>query len=333
MNLSYRIKIFVQAIEVLTIYLQPATMQAQFAGGNGTSDSPYQISTPAQLASLASIINAEKSAFKDNHYILTSDIDLSEYSATNTNFNNGNGWIPIGIAYITPFNGIFDGNGKKITGLYINSDNNLVGLFGYLTGIVKNLGLEEVNITGENDVGGLAGMLYSGIIVNCYVSGNIKGVDQVGGLVGYICFSEMDNCYTLGSVSGKKNVGGLVGCSTNGKIRSCAALNSSVEATNATSVRRVAGFYAGSLTELNNIAFSEMKVWSRSSLLEPVNDDPNYLADGKGCTAAEIVAAKFFENFFVHTTSNDDPWTYDEGKLPGFGKAVNMPDYFIFSKF
>ena len=328
MNLGYLVKISVQTIAILTICLHLSTVQAQFAGGDGTSASPYQISTPAQMDFLARKINAENSAYGNKNYVLTSDIDLSGYGAANTDFNNGNGWIPIGIAYTTPFNGIFDGNGKKITGLYINSDNNLVGLFGYFTGTVKNLGLEEVNITGGNDVGGLAGMLYSGEIANCYVAGNIKGVDQVGSLVGFVCFSKMDNCYAIGSVSGKNNIGGLVGCSTNGKIENCAALNSSVEATDGTLVRRVAGFYAGSLTSLKNIAFSGMKVWSRGSLLEPVNDDPNYLADGKGCTTSEITAMKFSE-MFIFATPNDDFWTYEAGKLPGFGEAINMPDYFF----
>jgi len=303
-------------------------MQAQFAGGNGTSASPYQISTPAQLDYLARMINTQNAEYGNKYYILTADINLSGYNATNANFNNGKGWIPIGAAYITPFNGTFDGNGKKITGLYINNDSNLVGLFGYLTGLVKNLGLEEVNVTGKNMVGGLAGMLFSGNVANCYVSGDIKGVDEIGGLIGFICFSYVDNCYTLGTVFGRNYVGGLAGCSTNGRVNYCAAFNSSVEATDGTSARRIAGFYAGSRTELDNIAFVDMIILAKGNRQSAITDDPNYLGDGRSYTAAEIAAAKFSE-MFKFATPAEDPWTYATGKLPGFGAAVDMPDYLI----
>ena len=325
-----------KTMAITAICLLPKTMQAQFAGGNGTPASPYQISTPAQLDSLARKINAGNTDYNNKHYILTADIDLSDYGA---NFNNGKGWIPIGIAYTARFNGIFDGNAKKITGLYINSDSNMSGLFGYLTGTVKNLGLEDVNITGGNDVGGLAGMIFDSMIANCYVSGNIKGVDQVGSLIGSVCFSKIDNCYTLGTVSGKIYVGGIVGASTNGQIQNCAALNSSVEATSDISVRRVVGFYGGSRTILSNIAFEGMKIVAKGSLQSPI-DDPNNYSEGKGCTTSEIAAMKFSDVLLFGTTPNDDPkllfpmpnddhWTYEEGKLPGFGAAVNMPDYLI----
>jgi len=309
---------------MLIICLQPITMQAQFAGGNGTPASPYQISTPAQLEYLAKKINTENADYNNKHYILTADIDLSEYGK---NFNNGKGWIPIGAVYTTPFNGTFDGNRKKITGLYINSDSDLLGLFGYSTGIVKNLGLEEVNITGRNDVGGLAGMIFSSIIANCYVTGNIKGIDQVGGMMGAVCFSKIDNCYTLGTVSGKIYVGGIVGGSTNGQLQNCAALNSRVEATEDVSAKRVVGFYGGSRTILDIIAFEDMNVWAGGRLQKPLND-PYILSEGKGYTASELATLKFSE-LFKFVSPNDDPWTYEVGKLPGFGVAINMPDYLI----
>ena len=190
------------------------------------------------------------------------------------------------------------------------------------------MGLEEVSITGGNDVGGLAGMIFGSIIANCYVSGNVKGIDQVGGLIGNVCFSKIDNCYTLGTVSGKIYVGGMVGGSTNGQIQNCAALNSNVEAINGLSANRVVGYYAGSRTILDNIALEGMSVWAGGSLQIPIND-PYILSDGKGYTASEMAAVRFFENLFVFATPSDDPWTYDAGKLPGFGTAVNMPDYLI----
>ena len=324
--MSNKIKLgyLAQTMVVIAIFLQPVTMQAQFAGGNGTAASPYQISTPAQLEYFARLINAKNTDYNDKHYILTANIDLSGYGA---NFNNGKGWIPIGTTYMNPFNGIFDGNGKKITGLYINSDSDLLGLFGYLMGTVKNLALEEVNVTGRNDVGSFAGMLYSGMIANSYVTGNIKGVDQVGGMVGYVCFSKIDNCYILGAVSGKIYIGGMIGCSINGQISNCFALNSSVEATDGTTVRRIVGYYGGSRTILNNLAFAGMKIIGEGILRGPSTDPFNF-SDGTDCTVSEIATMKFSE-IFKFEPPNNDPWTYEAGKLPGFGAAIDMPDYLI----
>jgi len=64
----------------------------------------------AELAQLATYVNTSAStvAYCDKYYNLNNDIDLS-------NYQTGAGWIPIGTTY--SFNGIFDGNGKKITGL------------------------------------------------------------------------------------------------------------------------------------------------------------------------------------------------------------------------
>ncbi|MDR2887242.1 MAG: hypothetical protein LBV26_04450 [Bacteroidales bacterium] len=329
-NSGSPVKVSVLTIAVLAMFLQPVTVSAQFAGGNGTSASPYQISTAAQLDSLARKVNSKDAAYVNKHYILTADIDLSGYGASNANFNNGKGWIPIGASYATPFGGVLNGNGKKITGLYINRDGELSGLFGFLTGTVKNLGLENVNVTGQFDVGGLTGMMYNGMIANCYVTGHVKGIDQAGAMAGSVCFSSIKNCYTAGTVSARVYVGGIVGGSINGQIENCAALNAIVEATNGTSVRRIVGYYGGSLTVLTNIAFAGMIIKAQGALQSPVSD-PFNLSDGKGCTASEIAAIKFSE-LFVFATPGDDPWTYEDGKLPGFGAAIDMPEYFYESR-
>ena len=87
-------------------------------------------------------------------YILMNDIDLSSYS----------NWDPIGENNASAFNGILDGNGYTISNLTINRPNeNYVGLFGVIKGSVeiKNLSLENIDIYGENYVGGLAGSVQS----------------------------------------------------------------------------------------------------------------------------------------------------------------------------
>jgi len=192
-----------------------------FTGGKGTATSPYTIISAEQLALLAQKVNAGEVAYNSKYYKLTANIDLSGYGESNKTFNNGKGWIPIGTAN-NRFTGSFDGNGKKITGLYIN-DANLsdAGLFGNVCGIVKNFGIIEADITGFDRVGGVTGSINSGetvsvlkdcYVANCYVTGMIKGSGWVGGIAGEI-FSKgiISNCYSLCTVVGQQNVGGITG--------------------------------------------------------------------------------------------------------------------------
>jgi hypothetical protein len=142
-------------------------------------------------------------------YYLANDIDCT----CTSDWNSGVGFEPIGNGS-NKFTGTFDGQGCKITGLYINrSSTDSVGLFGYLDSgsEIKDVGLDEVNISGYGtyNVGGLVGT-NCGKITNCYSSGSVAGPSYVGGLVGenYI---EITNCYSTGSVTGSgSNVGGLV---------------------------------------------------------------------------------------------------------------------------
>ena len=132
-------------------------------------------------------------------YILMNDIDLSSYS----------NWDPIG-SVDKNFRGILDGNGYIVSNLTINRENeDNVGLLGLATmAEIKNLGLENVDVSGNSHTGGLVG-LHTGNITNCFVSGSISGQENVGGLAG--TGSNFTSCYATGDVSGYSNVGGLVG--------------------------------------------------------------------------------------------------------------------------
>jgi len=187
-------------------------------GGTGVSGDPYQIKTPAHLKQLADFVNAGTAngyATEGVYYIVINDLDLTAYAA-------GEGWNPIG--YYTSwtdysyFKGNFNGNNKKVTNLKINRPTkNYQGLFGYANGaVIENLGVENCDIVGQDEVGGLmGGNDFSTIsISSCYVTGNVSGNWFVGGLVGDN-FASVTNCYATGNVSGISGswyVGGLVGC-------------------------------------------------------------------------------------------------------------------------
>ena len=86
-----------------------------------------------------------------------------------------------------------------------------IGLFGVSFIRIVNLGLLNVNITGQDEVGGLTGNNFS-LITNSYVTGSVSGRSTVGGLVGLNNSSVISNSYATASVTGSgNNVGGLVG--------------------------------------------------------------------------------------------------------------------------
>ena len=120
------------------------------------------------------------------------------------------GFNPIG-DNTNQFNGTFDGLGFTISNLYINrTSQDNVGLFGYINSgsTIKNIGLNNVDITGKYYVGGLAGRNYS-TITNSYASGTVSGKGSVGGLAGNT--RTISNSYASGTVSGEDSVGGLAG--------------------------------------------------------------------------------------------------------------------------
>jgi hypothetical protein len=184
--------------------------QPQYTGGLGTTDDPYQISTVADLQLLMA-----SPADWDKYFIQTADINMRGIEMT-----------PVGND-VNNFTGSFDGQSYIISNVYINmpgSDN--VGLFGEVSGgQIRNLGVENVNITGRNYVGGLVGWDDSGSITNCYSTGTVSGYYDVGGLVG-LNWSTLTSCYATGLVSGYYSVGGLVGYNGGGTLTSCYATGS-----------------------------------------------------------------------------------------------------------
>ena len=196
-----------------------------FSGGNGMQNNPYIITTAAELAQLATYVNAGDTNYNDKHYKLANNINLSAYGA---GFNNGKGWIPIGKydhvsgTYNCPFKGVFDGDSNVITGLYINDANlDHAGLFGYITknsntSGVSYLRVDSANITGGSFVGGITGRTYGGChLLNCSSSGNIVGSMYVGGLAGHIDYDFIFNCYSSCDVSGQGMIGGVLGMAAN----------------------------------------------------------------------------------------------------------------------
>jgi len=172
-----------------------------FAGGSGTETDPFLISLPIHL-------NNVRYALKENkvpkYFLQTADIDLNV-----TPWNEEAGWEPI-----DNFSGIYNGNGFKISNLFINRPlSNKIGLFsdgGYL----KNITLENAIVTGNDYVGSLLG--YNSSLDNIISTARVNGVNYIGGLTGYNS-SLISNCSFLGVINGNDYIGGISGVSA-GKL-------------------------------------------------------------------------------------------------------------------
>ena len=143
-------------------------------------------------------------------------------------YNSGTGWTPIGTQN-NPFRGHFNGNYRKVSGLYINVSSSYLGLFGNINnGSVRNLGVEGSSVTGVAYVGGMAGNIIGGSITNCYTSVSVRttnsAASNVGGVVGSLQNGSVINCYATGSVSGNYSVGGIVGNVQTSSITNCYAI-------------------------------------------------------------------------------------------------------------
>ena len=193
------------------------------AKGNGSVDKPYEISSAAELAWFRDYVNKESQFASAT---LTEDIDLSEFchaadAATNTEELS---WDPIGNGRM--YCGTFDGNGKTIRNLYINSTIMNKGFFGYAnSGSIKNITFDNAKVknTHYNGTGILTGVFEKCTIENIKTLANcsVEGTENTGGIAG-IGTGNISNCENRAMVNGTNNVGGIVGNSSDNTISSCA---------------------------------------------------------------------------------------------------------------
>ena len=196
-----------------------------FAGGTGTAEDPWQISTAEQLYRIHDDLTA--------HYILISDIDLSTYE----------NWTPIGAFQSLSdapedaevphpdyaFTGTFNRDGHTISNLTVSSDAPMgAGLFGCAAGTengaayIRNFTLKNVNVSGFYLVGGAVGLQF----MNCPVSdihlvgeNTLTGMQGIGGIVG-TGFDLISNCSATADIIVQGDDGACAGLIAGGTTMS-----------------------------------------------------------------------------------------------------------------
>ena len=256
-----------------------------FSGGNGTAALPWRIASTTDLTNLASYLAAgadKQAALEDDYYLQTADID----------FNNGY-LEAIGNTNTSPysyFKGTYNGNGYKVSNAKIRNQqtDKAVGFFGYLAasahidglclenctvaGSTWNVGsivgciqpsssalIENCVVTGgsvssnNTDVGGLAGKLISGTLLNCSFSGTVSvttaSKNRLGGLIGQITDAAclVDGCVFSGTASSASSyVGGICGCMSAGaRITGCRCEAATIQSTGGNCVGGIVGYMSG----------------------------------------------------------------------------------------
>ena len=182
-----------------TVSLAAAKDPGYTIEGNGS----YTVTSADGLINVAELVNGGKT---DINITLDKDIDLT-----------GKGWTPIGTNYENRYKGTFDGRGHTIKGLTVTTNDQFVGLFGYLdrAGTVKNVVMEDIQITSNHvlmsgNTGGVVGSSW-GTIENCSVSGSVSGTNCVGGVVGAQKAGSITGCSSSATVKGTVDVGGVAG--------------------------------------------------------------------------------------------------------------------------
>ena len=195
------------------------------AANPGTVGNPYLISTLSHLKGLSTATGYWASGV---HLTLTGNIDASATFSWNVGDHDNNpgtanvamGFSPIGVFDTAFFEASFDGAGWVISNLYINRPASAdIGLFGATKGaVIANVGVTNVNVTGQSYVGGLIGFANdSSRITASYAKGVVEGTGgYVGGLIGASFGSSITASYATGAAEGtEENVGGLVGDASN----------------------------------------------------------------------------------------------------------------------
>ena len=278
-----------------------------------------------------------------NGYELVRDLDFTTTQSYASGVVNNNwvlsdseftgtakpGWDPIG----GTFTATFEGNGFSISNLHINRNGaNDVGLFAQnaSVSIIRNLGLREITVQGNENVGGLVGRNNGGKLINVYVEGGtvsirassvaglLVGRNEPGALIinsyahgsatiagrwaGGICgfnFGTIRNSYAAAMVTALRDAGGLVG-ENHGPVINSYSMGSAHITESGRDDRVVGGLVAG--------LFGSGSVRNSYSTALATSDASNNQRTG-GLVGNKSPISLVVENSYWNSTVNDEVTT------------------------
>lgn len=200
----------IYSLDPITISPDCNVLPSSSLSGHGSQEDPFIISSLEDLLYFRDAVNSESqiisandntSVFaRDTHVKLSKDIDLSVYCGPELR-----DWVPISdnrsyfqMKYVPKFNGIFDGDSHKISGLYMSDYHLVGGFFGVLgeKSIVRNL-----EIDGEIFIKDSGLLCYEtlGLLDNITTRGNVYSQSTAAGICGNLD-RDMTNCVNYANV-------------------------------------------------------------------------------------------------------------------------------------
>ena len=256
-------------------------------------------------------------------YELANDLDFDTGASGNRSddeyWNGGLGWLPIGSSGEAAYSGVFKGNGRVISNLYVDRPNGIsLGLFGRLGsgGSIEGLGLHDANVSGRRQAGSLAGRS-EGNVTASYATGSVEALQEAGGLVGrndgFIGAS-----YARVSVSGESGIGGLVGSQEDAGAEINASYSMGMVSGNGSNIGGLVGNDSGSVRD------SYWDVWVSGQ------------TGSAGKTTKELQSpggyAGIYRNWNLsldgnETSGGNDPWDFgNSSQYPALKYGDHDPD-------
>jgi len=266
-------------------------LEAVKPAGSGEENDPFLIDSLPNLLWIT--LHPEE---WNKYYLQMSSINALE----TVGWFNGAGWMPIGNECYK-FTGSYNGAGHYIENLYINRpDSNHVGFIGYADAAeIINLGLINLEFTGNSYVGGLTGRMGSNTarIENSFTTGSLNGYRHVGGLAGNYTFGGTTggiiNSYSNANVTGDSDVGGLLGSLAYGNmVYNCYST----------------GFVEGN-TRVGGLIGHRSGNAPQNSRWNTQTSGQDHSAGGQGLTSSQMIIQGYFNGWDF-----DNIWEIDEGK-------------------
>ncbi|MBR2381851.1 MAG: hypothetical protein IKA84_05110 [Clostridia bacterium] len=229
-----------------TVAVWDGTTVSESLKGSGTQEDPYLVTSGADLAYIAGVVNAageQVPNFSGKYFKLTQSIDLNghdlyvgKYTGWSTRkgfygFFDGNHCTVRGLDQNASLFGTIEGGYLKNLSVYGKISNSTTeatgGIVGYCAsgGMLENL-TNYVTVNGKSTLGGVVGNAenQASTVTNCVNYGDVTGSSYIIGGIAGSGGHDVKNCVNFGNVTSTTSVcvGGIAGTTkTTGKIENC----------------------------------------------------------------------------------------------------------------